>query len=290
MILLDGKKLAEARKKQLAERVQKFSTKAGRAPKLVVVITTEIVASQVYVRNKMKACESVGILSEKIEVPKSTRKEVLTEILDKLNHAPDVDGVLVQLPLAAPFVEAQVNSTLSWTKDADGLTYTALGKLFSGDPSVAPIVAPCTPQGIIHLLQSHQIEIAGRRALVIGRSNIVGKPMALLLLKENATVTIAHSKTKDLHALIKNFHIVVVAMGQRNFFKASDFASQTVVVDVGIHGSGAGGSITGDVDFSQGAEHLAAHTPVPGGVGPMTIMTLLENTMKLAETKLGIFS
>jgi methylenetetrahydrofolate dehydrogenase (NADP+)/methenyltetrahydrofolate cyclohydrolase len=280
MLILDGKQVSRDRREKLKSRVAAFTQKAGRAPHLVVVLIGENPASQVYVRNKIKACENVGMKSTKYEYPTMQPRE-LDELIAKLNADTLVDGVLVQLPLPKPLHEDQVNEHLSASKDADGLTYPSMGYLFGGKPWVAS----CTPAGVISILQYYKIPIEGKHAVVVGRSQIVGKPMAQLLLAQNATVTICHSKTQNLSEITKLGDIVVVAAGKARMLGKNDFKKGAVIVDVGIHGTGTGGDIVGDVRFEELDGWAAAATPVPGGVGPMTITTLLENTVTLAEKR-----
>jgi methylenetetrahydrofolate dehydrogenase (NADP+) / methenyltetrahydrofolate cyclohydrolase len=283
MLILDGKVVSTARRELLRTRVAAFHKETGRAPHLVVVLIGENPASQVYVRNKVKACESVDMKSTKIELPSSTSEAELDQLINRLNSDASVDGVLVQLPLPKHLHEKSVNERLSPQKDADGLTYQALGHLWAGDP----FVAPCTPQGIMNILQHYQIAVSGKRVVVVGRSNIVGKPMAHLLTMANATVTLCHSHTKNLREYTTQADLVVVAAGKKHLLGKDDFKKGAVVIDVGMHGSGQGQGVTGDVRLDELKDWAFAVTPVPGGVGPMTITTLLENTLNLAERARG---
>jgi methylenetetrahydrofolate dehydrogenase (NADP+)/methenyltetrahydrofolate cyclohydrolase len=284
MILLDGKKVSQARREALKPRIASFQSKAGRAPHLVVVLVGQNLASQVYVRNKIKACESLGMTSTKIELPDALPQVALEETIRKINENPNVDGILVQLPLPAHLSEDPILEIISPEKDVDGFTFKALGHLWGGKP----FVAPCTPAGVMSILNFYQISVRGLHAVVVGRSNIVGKPMAHLLTSADATVTICHSKTKDLSSFTRQGDIVVVAAGKKHLLGREDFKKDAVVIDVGMHGSGEGQGVTGDVRFEELDGWVKAATPVPGGVGPMTITTLLENTVTLAEKRLKL--
>lgn len=288
--VLDGKLVATVRRAELAKRVQSLKAKTGRAPGLAVVLVGENPASQIYVKNKIKACHEAGIESFHIELPSSITQAELHKEIDKLNQRADVDGILVQLPLPKGLNETLATERILSEKDPDGLTSGNLGLLFAGRTRVAP----CTPFGVMKILEHYKIAVAGLNAVVIGRSNIVGKPMAQLLLEANATVTIAHSKTRDLQNLTSAADLVVVAAGRPRFLGSEHFRKGAVVVDVGIHRvpenenlviNGKRSTICGDVRYEELLGHSSAVTPVPGGVGPMTIQMLLENTLKLAELK-----
>jgi len=284
MILLDGKLVSQARREALRPRIEQFKLKTGRAPHLVVVLVGQNVASQVYVRNKVKACESLGMQSTKLELPESLPQQALEDTIRKLNETDNVDGILVQLPLPKGLKEEPILEILSPEKDADGFTFQSLGHLWGGKP----FVAPCTPSGVMSILAHYHINPAGMRCVVVGRSNIVGKPMAHLLTTADATVTLCHSKTKDLSSYTRQADLVVVAAGKRHMLGREDFKQGAVVIDVGMHGSGEGNGVTGDVRISELEDWVRAVTPVPGGVGPMTITTLLENTVTLAEKRLKL--
>lgn len=277
MRILDGKLVAEARKEKLRPRIEKFVQNYGRKPSLAVVLVGANPASQVYVKNKIKACESVGIRSVKYEMSEAITQAELESLIHQLNADITVDGILVQLPLPKRLNEDRLNEIIDIQKDADGFCYQSLGHLFAG----TPVVNPCTPQGVMNILEHYQISVSGKNTVVIGRSNIVGKPMAQLLLMKNATVTICHSKTKNLQEFTKNADLVVVAAGQKRFLGKGDFKQGSVVIDVGMHRDE--NKLSGDVRFEELEGWVEAATPVPGGVGPMTIMTLLENTVHLAE-------
>lgn len=284
MLILDGKAVSQARRESLKPRVEAFTKKVGRPPNLAVVLVGDVVASQVYVRNKVKACESVGMRSTKIDLPATLTQEQLNQTLDRLNADDGVDGILVQLPLPAHLDEDEVNRRLVAEKDSDGFTFEVLGHLWAGQK----LVAPCTPQGVMSILEHYGIDVAGKYAVVVGRSMIVGKPMAHLLTEADATVTICHSRTKDLSSFTREADIVVVAAGKKHLLGREDFKKDAVVIDVGMHGSGEGKGLAGDVRFDELEGWAKAATPVPGGVGPMTITTLLENTMWLAESRKGL--
>lgn len=280
MLLLDGKTVAQHVRDQLKVRVENFRSRFGRSPHLAVVLVGEDPASQVYVKNKHIACEKIGMLSTVHRLSVSTTASELDATLDRLNADPEVDGILVQLPLPKGLSSERVLEKLDPRKDADGLTYAALGYLWAG----RPFVKPCTPSGVMRILEYYKIPVAGKKAVVVGRSNIVGKPVAHLLTEADATVTVCHSKTPDVGAVTRQADIVVVAAGKSRLLGKEDFKPGSVVVDVGIHGTG-GGKLSGDVRFEELDDHVFAATPVPGGVGPMTIACLLENTMILAEKR-----
>lgn len=279
MLILDGKQVAALTKVAVQERVSFFSTAKKRSPGLAVVLIGQDPGSQVYVRNKIKACEEVGIQSFHHHLDENVTQAEVLKLIRNLNANPIVDGILVQLPLPKHLNKDEILSHIDPAKDPDGLTAGNLGALLAGQKRVAP----CTPQGVIEILEHYKIPISGRHAVVVGRSQIVGKPMSLLLLEKNATVTIAHSKTPDLEAITRQGDIVVVAAGQPRFLGRSAFKKDAVVVDVGIHRQQDG--LCGDVRFEELEGHVSAATPVPGGVGPMTIAMLLDNTLKLAELR-----
>ncbi len=281
MILLDGKLVSQARREALKPRIERFRQATGRSPHLVVVLVGNNVASQVYVRNKVKACESIGMQSTKLELPENLPQQALEDTIRKLNETEGVDGILVQLPLPKGLKEEPILEILSPAKDADGFTFQSLGYLWGGKP----FVAPCTPSGVMAILEHYKIHPAGMKAVVVGRSNIVGKPMAHLLTTADATVTLCHSKTKDLASYTRNADLVVVAAGKKHLLGREDFKQGAVVIDVGMHGSGEGKGVTGDVRVDELDGWVRAATPVPGGVGPMTITMLLENTVTLAEKR-----
>lgn len=284
MLILDGQEVSRVSREALTGQIQNFIQKKGRAPQLTVIIVGEDKASQVYVRSKHKTSEKLGMSSAIITLPTQTTQAELNEKIKQLNHDDNVDGILVQLPLPAHLHVDQVLSLISPMKDVDGLTYMSMGYLLAG----RPIVKPCTPAGIMTILKHYNISVDGMKAAVVGRSNIVGKPMALMLNEANATVTMCHSKTKNLSAVLREMDLVVVAAGKPEFLGRQDFKEGAIVIDVGIHGSGSGGKLCGDVRFEELKGWARAATPVPGGVGPMTITTLLQNTCLLAAKRAGI--
>ena len=282
--ILDGKLVAETRRALLADKIAAFEKKNGRRPGLAVVIVGADPASQIYVKNKIKACEQAGLQSFHLEKPATLTQYELHKIIDELSARKDVDGILVQLPLPKHLNETAALERIPSEKDPDGLTSGNLGLLFSGRTRVAP----CTPFGVMKIFEHYKIDLSGKSAVVIGRSNIVGKPMAQLLLEANATVTIAHSKTPDLKAVTSQADIVVVAAGKPRFIGKEFFKKGAVIADVGIHrvaGADGKSKVCGDVKTDEVMEHARAITPVPGGVGPMTIQMLLENTLRLAELR-----
>lgn len=284
MILLDGKAVAQARQILLRERVEAFKRKTGRPPGLAVVIVGEDPASQVYVKNKVKTTVALGMRSEHIELPATTPESELLKRLSQLNDDPSIDGILVQVPLPKGLDPERVLESIRPEKDPDGLTSGNLGLLMAGKPRVSS----CTPLGVMKILEHYGIEIAGRRACVVGRSNMVGKPMGQLLLMADATVTMCHSRTKDLRSHTNQAEIVVVAAGREGLLGKDDFAKDAVVIDVGMHRPTSGpfaGKLRGDVRFEELDGWVSAATPVPGGVGPMTIQMLMENTVTLAELR-----
>jgi len=246
---------------------------------LAVVLVGDDPASQVYVRNKGKACEALGIFSETLCLPRDTRQADIEALVDRLNGDDRFDGILVQLPLPSHLNEERVLARILPEKDVDGFHFENAGKLLCGSQGVVP----CTPKGIIRMLKSYQVPLSGKEAVVVGRSNIVGKPAALLLLQENCTVTLCHSRTADLAAHTRRADILVAAVGKPHFITADMVKPGAAVVDVGINR--VDGKVTGDVDFDQVQEKAGYITPVPGGVGKMTICMLMENVIESAERK-----
>ena len=276
--IIDGKLISAQIREEIAENVKKYNARTGKLPGLAVVIVGENPASQVYVRNKKKACEQVGFNSWVYEMPESTTQEELNALIDKLNDDANIHGILVQLPLPKHLDEEQVILRIKSEKDVDAFHPYNVGRITIGNPKFLP----CTPAGIMELLHRSNIEISGKECVVIGRSNIVGKPMALLLLAENGTVTVCHSKTRDLKEVCKRADILVVAIGKADFVTADMVKEGAVVIDVGMNRN-AEGKLTGDVDFESVSRVASYITPVPGGVGPMTITMLLQNTLRAAE-------
>ncbi len=275
--VIDGKKISQEIKDELKEKAAAMA-KEGKKVALAVIQVGNDPASSVYVRNKKKACEYIGIESLSYELPEETTEEELVALIEKLNADAGVNGILVQLPLPKHINEEKIIQTISPDKDVDGFHMQNVGALCTGGKGYVS----CTPLGIITLLKRSGIEIAGKRCVVMGRSNIVGKPMAMLLLRENGTVTICHSKTQDMKEITRQADILVVAIGKPKFVDETYVKEGAVVIDVGIHRN-AENKLCGDVDFDKVAPHTSAITPVPGGVGPMTIAMLMNNCVSSVE-------
>ncbi|EAG7072758.1 bifunctional methylenetetrahydrofolate dehydrogenase/methenyltetrahydrofolate cyclohydrolase FolD [Listeria monocytogenes] len=275
--IIDGKKLAKEIQEKVTREVAEL-VKEGKKPGLAVVLVGDNQASRRYVRNKQKRTEEAGMKSVLIELPENVTEEKLLSVVEELNEDKTIHGILVQLPLPEHISEEKVIDTISYDKDVDGFHPVNVGNLFIGKDSFVP----CTPAGIIELIKSTGTQIEGKRAVVIGRSNIVGKPVAQLLLNENATVTIAHSRTKDLPQVAKEADILVVATGLAKFVKKDYIKPGAIVIDVGMDRD-ENNKLCGDVDFDDVVEEAGFITPVPGGVGPMTITMLLANTLKAAK-------
>ena len=276
--IIDGKKISAEVRAELKQQTEEFAAKTGIRPGLAVIIVGSDPASQVYVRNKRRACEEVGYYSAVYELPETTTQEELNALVDKLNADEKIHGILCQLPLPKHLDENAVILRIDPKKDVDAFHPTNVGRIMIGDYSFLP----CTPAGVMALLERSNIEVAGKNCVVIGRSNIVGKPMAMLLLHANGTVTICHSKTKNLAEVCREADILVVAIGRADFVGADMVKPGAVVIDVGMNRR-ADGTLTGDVDFAAVEPIAAAITPVPGGVGPMTITMLLQNTLTAAK-------
>ena len=273
--ILDGKLMAEELTRDQARRVAEMAAK-GVVPGLAVVLVGEDPASQIYVRNKGIACETVGMHSKTIRLPQSASQDEVIAVIDELNTDAAIHGILVQLPLPRHLDEAAVLARILPQKDVDGFHISNAGKLFSGQSGVVP----CTPKGIIHMLKQGGVDLAGKDAVVIGRSNIVGKPAAMLLLNENCTVTICHSRTHNLKEHCRRADILVAAIGKPRFVTADMVKPGAAVVDVGINR--VDGKVVGDVDYEAVSEVAGYITPVPGGVGKLTISMLIENTLEAA--------
>ena len=273
--IIDGKRISDSLKEEMKAQVIALEKQYGRRPGLAVIIVGENPASQVYVRNKVRAAEYVGLRSVQITLPEETSEADLLAQIDLLNADPAIDGILVQLPLPKHIDEEKVIDAIALEKDADGFHPGNVGALWLGKPCTLP----CTPKGCLHLIRSTGVEIRGALAVVIGRSNIVGKPMAKLLLDAHATVVIAHSRTRDLGALTRQADIIVAAVGKRNVVTADMVKPGAVVIDVGMNRDDEG-RLCGDVDFAAVKEVAGWITPVPGGVGPMTITMLMQNTIE----------
>ena len=274
--IIDGKKISQEIKDELKDKVAELKAQ-GKEIALAVIQVGIDPASTVYVGNKKKACAYIGIESLSYELPESTTEEELLGLIDKLNKDSKVNGILVQLPLPKQIDEDKVIQAILPEKDVDGFNEKSVGALCVGSDGYMP----CTPAGVIQLLKRFGVEISGKRCVVLGRSNIVGKPMALLLLRENGTVTICHSRTKDIKEITKQADILVVAIGKPKFVDETYVKEGAVVIDVGIHRD-ENNKLCGDVDFEKVAPHTEAITPVPGGVGPMTIAMLMNNCVHSA--------
>jgi len=272
--IIDGKAISTALKEELKEKVTKLAGQ-GITPCLAVILVGEDPASAVYVNNKKKACEFIGIKSLSYELPESTSEEELLKLIETLNADDSVNGILVQLPLPKQIHEDAVIKAISPKKDVDGFHPESVGALCIGQPGYVS----CTPAGIIELLKRSNVEIEGKECVIIGRSNIVGKPMSLLMLRENATVTVCHSRTQNLKEVCKRADILIVAIGKPKMITSEYVKEGAVVIDVGIHRL-EGKKLCGDVDFDDVAPHTSAITPVPGGVGPMTIAMLMKNCVE----------
>lgn len=273
MTVIDGKALAAKMQEALAEKTARLKAEEGLVPGLVVILVGEDPASQIYVRNKERSALAAGFKSEVVRVPASISEEELLELIERYNQDDAWHGILVQLPLPAHISEEKVLLAIDPDKDVDGFHPTNMGKFWSGHP----VMIPSTPAGIMEMFKEYQIDVEGKTALVIGRSNIVGKPMSQLLLDANATVTIAHSRTKNLAELARQADILVVAIGRGHFVTKEFVKPGAVVIDVGMNRD-ENGKLIGDVKYDEVAEVASHITPVPGGVGPMTITMLMEQT------------
>ncbi len=275
--IIDGKRISDALREELRAEAERLS-KLGIRPGLVVILVGDDPASQVYVRNKAKACEQLGYYSEVVRLPAETAQAELMEKIAQYNADPAIHGILVQLPLPAHLDEKQVIDAISVDKDVDGFHPINVGNLMIGDEALLP----CTPAGVMEMLKRSGISPAGKHAVVIGRSNIVGKPVSMLLLREHATVTMCHSRTPDLPAVARQADILVVAVGSAKLVKKEWVKPGAVVIDVGMNRL-ENGKLAGDVDFDDVADTAGWLTPVPGGVGPMTITMLMANTLKACK-------
>lgn len=279
--IIDGKAISAEIREEIKADVASFKEEHGFAPSLTVIIVGEDPASQVYVKNKHKACEQVGIKSEIISLPAETPESELLSFIDKLNDDKSVNGILVQLPLPKHIDEKKVICRISPKKDVDAFGYENVGRILTGDFDFLP----CTPAGVMELIHRSGISVAGKECVVVGRSNIVGKPMAALLMHENGTVTVCHTKTIDTAFHTRRADILVSSVGKPNFITADMIKEGAVIIDVGINRL-PDGKLTGDVDFEGCFEKASAITPVPGGVGPMTITMLLKNTVTAAKKQI----
>ena len=281
--IIDGKAIAATIRGEIAQKVAELKASRGIVPGLAVIIVGEDPASKVYVRNKHRACEEVGFASFGYELPAETTEAELLALIERLNRDRRVHGILVQLPLPKHLDEEKILLSIDPAKDVDAFHPYNVGKIMIGNYDFLP----CTPAGVMELLRRSHIEIAGKECVVVGRSNIVGKPQAMLLLQANGTVTVCHSRTKDLREVCRRADILIAAIGKPEFFDASYVKEGAVVIDVGINRR-ADGKLCGDVRFEDVAPHCSHITPVPGGVGPMTIAMLMQNTVLAAKKQNGI--
>ena len=281
MIKIDGKAFSQTVLEKIREEHSQLKEKYGKPAGLAVVIVGNNPASQVYVKNKIRACENVGFYSENIELDENISEKELLQEINKLNKNDRINGILVQLPLPAHINELKIIDSISPEKDVDGFHVSNIGKMVIGDETG---FLSCTPYGIMQLLEEYKIEIEGKDAVIIGRSNIVGKPMALMLIQKGATVQVCNSNTKDLRKKLNDADIIIVAAGVPKLLKKEDVKEGAVVIDVGINR--VDGEICGDVDYEGVAEKTSYITPVPGGVGPMTIASLIKNTFKSYKNSL----
>ena len=281
MIKIDGKAFSQTVLEKIREEHSQLKEKYGKPAGLAVVIVGNNPASQVYVKNKIRACEDVGFYSENIELDENISEKELLQEINKLNKNDRINGILVQLPLPAHINELKIIDSISPEKDVDGFHVSNIGKMVIGDETG---FLSCTPYGIMQLLEEYKIEISGKDAVIIGRSNIVGKPMALMLIQKGATVQVCNSNTKDLRKKLNKADIIIVAAGVPKLLKKEDVKEGAVVIDVGINR--VDGEICGDVDYEGVAEKTSYITPVPGGVGPMTIASLIKNTFKSYKNSL----
>ncbi len=281
-VIIDGKAVSAKIREEIKAESAAFEKETGIKPGLAVIIVGEDPASQIYVRNKGKACEEVGFYSEIHRLPEETTKEQLLELVHSLNSNDKIHGILVQSPLPKHLDEALIVNNIDCNKDVDAFHPVNVGKIMIGDYNFLP----CTPAGVMELLKAYDIDVCGKEVAVVGRSNIVGKPQAMLMLHANATVTICHSRTKNLSEVLKRADVVVMAIGKAKFLKADMIKDGAVVIDVGMDRD-ENGKLCGDVDFEECEKKASYITPVPGGVGPMTITMLMKNTLSSAKLKAG---
>lgn len=284
MQIIDGKKVSAQVKEEVRKQTLELKEAYGITPGLAVVIVGDDPASRVYVNNKKKACEVVGFKSEEYALPASTTQEELLELVNTLNNKQDINGILVQLPLPEHLDDKAVIEAINPQKDVDAFHAVNVGKIMLGEYDFLP----CTPSGVMEMLHAYDIPVSGKNCVVIGRSNIVGKPMAMLLLHENGTVTICHSRTKNLAEVCRGADILFAAVGKPKFVTSDMVKEGAVVIDVGMDRD-ENGKLCGDVDFENVKDKCSYITPVPGGVGPMTISTLMKNTLKACKIQNNIF-
>ncbi|MBT7881068.1 MAG: bifunctional methylenetetrahydrofolate dehydrogenase/methenyltetrahydrofolate cyclohydrolase FolD [Flavobacteriaceae bacterium] len=280
MSIIDWKKVSSHIKDNIAAEVKILKNKTGKTPGLAVVLVGDDPASAVYVKNKNKTCKNIGFQSFEHILPENTSEDKLLNLINELNNDDQVNGILVQLPLPSHISSKTILVSINPQKDVDGFHLENVGRLVTGNA----LFKPCTPAGIIKLLDEYKIEIEGKNAVIIGRSNIVGKPVSFLLLERNATVTICHSRTKDLPSITRSADILIAAIGKPNFVSLDMVKNNAVVIDVGINRLD--GKLVGDVDFASVSKQASLITPVPGGVGPMTIAMLMENTLQAFKNSL----
>ncbi len=280
--IIDGKAIAKSVREDVAKGVEELKKKTGKIPKLSVILVGEDPASKVYVGHKSKFAAEVGIDSDTIKLPEDTPQDELLGIIDKLNADKGVHGLLVQLPVPDHLDTELVTQRIASEKDVDGITYPNFGRLLTSEADLEP----CTPSGCMELLKRHKVDLKGKAATIIGRSNIVGKPIALMLMRNHATITICHSRTTDLERRVKEADIVVAATGKAEMIKGSWIKKGAIVIDVGVNRM-EDGKLKGDVEFDEAVKNASLITPVPGGVGPMTIAMLLNNTLKAANKALA---
>jgi methylenetetrahydrofolate dehydrogenase (NADP+)/methenyltetrahydrofolate cyclohydrolase len=282
MVLIDGKKVSAEVRVCLAKEVKELKEKTGRVPGLATVLVGDDPASAVYVRNKNKICRELGFKSFEQKLSLDTSEAKLLQLIKELNSNNDIHGILVQLPLPNQIDSEKILQAIDPNKDVDGFHPINVGKLVVGNA----LLTPCTPSGIIKLLDHYEIDISGKHAVVLGRSNIVGKPISMLLLQRNATITICHSRTKNLEGITRSADILVAAIGRANFVTENMVSKGAIVIDVGINR--VDGKLTGDINFEPVSKKASYITPVPGGVGPMTIALLMENTLKAFKKSIDI--
>jgi len=276
-LILDGKALAQSLEKSLKERVSALIEKTGKVPALATILVGSDPASAIYVKMKGNACSRVGMTSKKIELPDATTTKELLDTIGMLNNDPTVQGILLQHPVPRQIDERLCFDRIKLAKDVDGVTSLGFGTMAMGEPAFGS----ATPTGIMILLKHYMVDLSGKHAVVVGRSPILGKPMAMMLLNSNATVTICHSRTQGLPDLVRQADIVIGAVGKPAFIQGNWIKNGAVIVDAGYHPGG-----VGDVDLASAIDHCSAYTPVPGGVGPMTIATLMQQTVEAAERNL----
>lgn len=281
-MIIDGKSISTKRKEELKLKIDQIKEEGKRIPKLTVILVGDNQASQTYVRNKEKGCAYVGMLSEIIRMDKTVSEEELIDVIQRLNDDQTVDGILVQLPLPSHIHEEKILDLIDPSKDVDGFHPSNVAKLLLGQDGLVP----CTPKGMMVLLDEINYDLTGKEVVVVGRSNIVGKPVSLLCLQKNATVTIAHSRTKDLQKVCQRADVLIAAIGKAKFFTKDYVKQGAVVLDVGINRD-ENNKLCGDVDYEDVKDIVSYITPVPGGIGPMTIAMLLENTLQAYEKREG---